>query len=33
VIGTSAAGVQIKSATGDQIVPQKLAMMIYAIPA
>ena len=33
VIATNADGVQVKSATGDQIVPQKLAMMIYAIPA
>ena len=33
VVGTSADGVQIKSATGEQTVPQKLASLIYAIPA
>jgi DtxR family Mn-dependent transcriptional regulator len=33
VVGTSADGVQVKSATGDQTVPRKLAQLIYAIPA
>jgi hypothetical protein len=32
VVGTSADGVQVKSATGEQIVPQKLAQLIFAIP-
>jgi DtxR family Mn-dependent transcriptional regulator len=33
VVGMSADGVQVKSATGDQTVPRKLAQLIYAIPA
>jgi hypothetical protein len=33
VVGTSADGVRVKSATGDQTVPRKLAQLIYAIPA
>jgi DtxR family Mn-dependent transcriptional regulator len=33
VVGTSTDGVQVKSATGDQTVPRKLASLIYAIPA
>jgi DtxR family transcriptional regulator, iron-dependent repressor len=33
VVGTSAEGVQVKSATGEQTVPKKLAGLIYAIPA
>jgi len=33
VVGTSADGVQVKSATGEQTVPKKLASLIYAIPA
>jgi DtxR family Mn-dependent transcriptional regulator len=32
VVGSSADGVQVKSATGEQIVPQKLAQLIFAIP-
>jgi DtxR family Mn-dependent transcriptional regulator len=32
VIGSGPDGVQVKSATGDQTVPQKLAQLIYAIP-
>ena len=33
VVSSDADGVRVKSASGDQTVPQKLAMMIYAIPA
>jgi DtxR family transcriptional regulator, iron-dependent repressor len=33
LVGTSADGVQVKSAAGDQTVPRKLAQLIYAIPA
>ena len=33
VVATSADGVRVKSATGDQTVPRKLAQLIYAIPA
>jgi DtxR family Mn-dependent transcriptional regulator len=33
VVGTNADGVQVKSATGEQTVPQKLAQLIFAIPA
>jgi DtxR family transcriptional regulator, Mn-dependent transcriptional regulator len=33
VVGTNSDGVQVKSATGDQTVPRKLAQLIYAIPA
>jgi DtxR family transcriptional regulator, Mn-dependent transcriptional regulator len=33
VISSGADGVQLKSATGEQTVPKKLAQMIYAIPA
>jgi DtxR family Mn-dependent transcriptional regulator len=33
VVGSGADGVQVKSATGEQTVPQKLAQLIYAIPA
>jgi DtxR family Mn-dependent transcriptional regulator len=33
VVGTSADGVQVKSATGEQTVPRKLAQLVYAVPA
>jgi DtxR family transcriptional regulator, iron-dependent repressor len=33
VVSTNADGVQVKSAAGDQTVPNKLAQLIYAIPA
>ena len=33
LVGSSAEGVRVKSAAGDQTVPQKLAQLIYAIPA
>ncbi len=33
VVGSGPEGVQVKSATGEQTVPKKLAQMIYAIPA
>ena len=32
VVGSGPDGVQVKSATGEQTVPQKLASLIYAIP-
>jgi DtxR family Mn-dependent transcriptional regulator len=32
VVGSGPDGVQVKSATGEQTVPQKLAQLIYAIP-
>jgi DtxR family Mn-dependent transcriptional regulator len=33
VVGTSTDGVQVKSATGDQTLPRKLAQLVYAVPA
>ncbi len=33
VVSTTAEAVQVKSAAGDQIVPRKLAQLVYAIPA
>ena len=33
VVSSGPDGVQVKSATGDQTVPKKLAQLIYAIPA
>ena len=33
VVGSSTDGVRVKSATGEQIVPRKLAQLICAIPA
>jgi DtxR family Mn-dependent transcriptional regulator len=32
VVGSSVEGVQVKSATGERTVPQKLAQLIFAIP-
>jgi DtxR family Mn-dependent transcriptional regulator len=33
VVGTNTDGVQVKSATGEQTVPRKLAQLVYAVPA
>jgi DtxR family Mn-dependent transcriptional regulator len=33
VVGASTEGVQVKSATGEQTVPRKLASLVYAVPA